>query len=159
MLLCLSHHLLACTVNVTLDLSISPLFHVHCLLVMCPWWGSTVWLAFPWRPGPSNVGGEEPSIWIFPADQFPDLWHSGEEPVWFQDETLTSLSGVNWNFSVVLDYISLMARDIEYFFSYLLALCNSSEKCLCISAEHFLTGSFIVYVGVIFIYWLLYCRC
>jgi hypothetical protein len=41
------------------------------------------------------------------------------------------LTGVRWNFNVILIYISFMAKDVELFFICLLAIYSSSfENCL-----------------------------
>jgi hypothetical protein len=55
------------------------------------------------------------------------------------------LTGVRWNLSVVLIYISFMAREVEHCFIPLLALSiSSSENCLCNSFAHLLTGLFVL---------------
>jgi hypothetical protein len=48
------------------------------------------------------------------------------------------LTGVRWVLNVVLIYIFFMARDVEHFFMYFLAICTSSfEKALFSSFAHF----------------------
>jgi hypothetical protein len=55
------------------------------------------------------------------------------------------LTGVRWNFSVVLICISFMARDGEHFFICFLAIWISSfEKVLFSSLAHFFIGSLIL---------------
>jgi hypothetical protein len=55
------------------------------------------------------------------------------------------LTGVRWNLSVVLIYISFMARDGEHFFMCFLAIWMSSfEKVLFSSVAHFFIGSLIL---------------
>jgi hypothetical protein len=50
--------------------------------------------------------------------------------------------GVRWNLSVVLIYISFMARDGEHFFMFFLTIWISSfEKFLFSSVAHFFIGS------------------
>jgi hypothetical protein len=58
------------------------------------------------------------------------------------------LTGVRWNLSVVLIYISFIAKDVEYFFMYLLAILaiGTSEKCLFHSLVHLLIGLFILLI-------------
>jgi hypothetical protein len=44
---------------------------------------------------------------------------------------VATLTGVRWNLKVILICVSFMAKDIEHFFMYLLAICTSSlESCL-----------------------------
>jgi hypothetical protein len=57
---------------------------------------------------------------------------------------ITILTGVRWNLSVVLIYISLMTRDGEHFFMWFLAIWISSfEKVLFRSVAHVFIGSLI----------------
>ena len=57
------------------------------------------------------------------------------------------LIGVRWNLRVDLICISLITRDVEHFFIYLLIACTSSSvKCLLISLAHLLTGLFVFLV-------------
>jgi hypothetical protein len=59
------------------------------------------------------------------------------------------LTLVRWNLSVVLIYISFMARDGEHFFKCFFAVCICSfEKVLFSSVAHFFIGSLIFGVGV-----------
>ena len=54
--------------------------------------------------------------------------------------------GVRWNLRVVLICISLITRDDEHFFIYLLIAYTSSVKCLFISLAHLLIGLFVFLV-------------
>jgi hypothetical protein len=55
---------------------------------------------------------------------------------------VTILISVRWNLSVVLIFISIMARDGEYFFSYFFSIWISSfEKGLVSSLAYFFIGS------------------
>jgi hypothetical protein len=58
---------------------------------------------------------------------------------------LAILTGVQWNFSVVLFVISFMVRDGEHFFMCLLAIWISSfEKVLFSSVAHSFIGALIL---------------
>jgi hypothetical protein len=51
------------------------------------------------------------------------------------------LTGLKWNLNIVLICISLMVKDIEHFFMYLLPIRMSSfEKCLFRSFVHLMIG-------------------
>jgi hypothetical protein len=65
--------------------------------------------------------------------------------VCFLDDSHSDLGEMNYNVIYnVLIYIPLMAKHVEHFFMYPLALCTSSfEKCLFSSFVHLLIGSFI----------------
>jgi hypothetical protein len=52
------------------------------------------------------------------------------------------LWGVGWNLSVILNCFSLMDKDVECFFIYLLDICTSFENCLSHSSPHLLIGLF-----------------
>jgi hypothetical protein len=53
--------------------------------------------------------------------------------------TIFILTGVRWNFCVIFICISFFSKDVEYFFTYLLAICNSSfENYLFILFAHLL---------------------
>jgi hypothetical protein len=67
------------------------------------------------------------------------------------------LTGMRWNLSVVLIYISFMARDGGHFVMYFLAIWISSfEKVLFSSVAHFFIGSLIwvEFFGAPYIFWL-----
>ena len=56
---------------------------------------------------------------------------------------LAILTGIRWNLSVVLIYISLITKDAEHFFRCFRAICVSSvENSLFSSVPHFLIGLF-----------------
>jgi hypothetical protein len=57
---------------------------------------------------------------------------------------IVNLTGVKWNFSVILICISFMAKEAEHFFMYLLAICTSSENCLFNLLTHLLIGFFLL---------------
>jgi hypothetical protein len=40
------------------------------------------------------------------------------------------LTVVRWNVSVIMICTSIMRKNVEHFFRYLLAICTSSENCL-----------------------------
>jgi hypothetical protein len=67
------------------------------------------------------------------------------------------LTGVRWNLSVILICISLMAKDAEHFFMYLLTICTSFEKCLYNSFTHLVMELFVLLVFDFF--WVLYISC
>jgi hypothetical protein len=59
---------------------------------------------------------------------------------------LVILTGKSWNLNVVLICISIMARDGEHFFIYLLVICISSfEICLLSSFARSIIGSLIIW--------------
>jgi hypothetical protein len=51
---------------------------------------------------------------------------------------------VRWNLSIVLICISSIAKDVENFFMYLLAVCTSFENCPVLL--HYLIGLFVLLV-------------
>jgi hypothetical protein len=66
---------------------------------------------------------------------------------------VANLSGMSWNFSIVLICNSLVAKDVEYFFMCLLAICTSFEKCPFNSFAHFLLDYLFFWCSV---FWVLY---
>jgi hypothetical protein len=53
---------------------------------------------------------------------------------------VTIMIRVCWKLHVVLIFVSFIAKDMEYFFIYLLAVCTSFESCLLNSFAHLLIG-------------------
>jgi NADH:ubiquinone oxidoreductase subunit 3 (subunit A) len=57
------------------------------------------------------------------------------------------LTEVRWDLNVALTWISFIAKDVEHFFIYLLAISTSSfENCPFNSFAHFLIGLFVLLV-------------
>ena len=66
------------------------------------------------------------------------------QPLLLLEFLIAILTGVRWNLSVVLIYISLIARDVEHFFFHIFTdqLYYASVKCLFSSFAHLLIGLF-----------------
>jgi hypothetical protein len=52
------------------------------------------------------------------------------------------LTGMRWNFTIVVICISLQVKDVEHSIVYLLVTCTSFENCLFNSFAHLLIGLF-----------------
>jgi hypothetical protein len=74
-------------------------------------------------------------------------FHPASSPAFVVCFLEDGMTRMRWNLSVDLICISLMAKGVEHFSTYLLAICNSAfENCLFNPFDYLLIGLFILLV-------------